>query len=248
MKNSYEGMPGSYTNTLSTSMQHGLRSGAAWIASAPQTVQEEFLEGLTPTTLLALPFLFEFWALPHQLPPEGLWRTWVIMGGRGAGKTRAGSEWVRSELEGSTPLAPGRSARMALVAETIDQAREVMIFGDSGIMACSPPDRRPDWEASRKRLVWPNGATAQVFSAHDPESLRGPQFDAAWSDELAKWKKAGETWDMLQFGLRLGRMPRQVVTTTPRHTPILKDILNNDSTVVTHAPTHDGCVFLSSGA
>ncbi len=201
------------------------------------TDQELFLDALDPGTLLTLPFLFEFWALPHQMPPEGLWRTWIIMGGRGAGKTRAGAEWVRKEIEGATPLAAGRSKRMALIAETLDQAREVMIFGDSGIIGCSPPDRRPVWESTRKRLVWPNGATAQVFSAHDPEALRGPQFDSAWSDELAKWKKARETWDMLQFGLRLGSLPRQVVTTTPRSTPVLKEILQNDSTVVTHAPT-----------
>ncbi|WP_425050375.1 phage tail protein [Psychromarinibacter sp. S121] len=132
---------------------------------------------------MALPYLFEFWALPHQLPPEGDWRTWVIMGGRGAGKTRAGAEWVRSEVEGALPLDAGRSARVALVGETIDQVREVMVFGDSGILACSPPDRRPEWQATRRRLVWPNGAVAQVFSAHEPEGLRGPQFDAAWVDE-----------------------------------------------------------------
>ncbi|TCP42338.1 phage terminase large subunit-like protein [Rhodovulum marinum] len=126
---------------------------------------------------------------------------------------------------------------MALVGETVDQAREVMIFGESGLMACSPPDRRPRWEATRHRLVWPNGAVAQVFSAHDPESLRGPQFDAAWADELAKWKKAEETWDMLQFGLRLGPSPRQCITTTPRNVAILRSILSNPMTVVSHAPT-----------
>ncbi|WP_243645058.1 DNA-packaging protein [Rhodovulum euryhalinum] len=186
---------------------------------------------------MALPFLFEFWALPHQLPPDGDWRAWVILGGRGAGKTRAGAEWVRSEVEGPRPLDPGRSRRVALVGETVDQVREVMVFGDSGLMSCSPPDRRPRWEASRRRLVWPNGAVAQVFSAHDPEGLRGPQFDAAWADELAKWKKAEETWDMLQFGLRLGPSPRQCITTTPRNVGVLRSILANPTTAVTHAPT-----------
>ena len=195
---------------------------------------------------MALPWLFEFWALPHQLPPGGDWKTWVIMGGRGAGKTRAGAEWVRSEVEGARPLDPGRSRRVALVGETIEQVREVMVFGDSGILACSPPDRKPAWEATRRRLVWPNGAVAQVFSAHDPESLRGPQFDAAWVDELAKWKKAPETWDMLQFGLRLGASPRQVVTTTPRNVGILRDILRNPSTVVTHAPTEANRAHLAA--
>ncbi|SIO10716.1 Large terminase phage packaging protein [Rhodovulum sp. ES.010] len=187
--------------------------------------------------MLALPFLFEFWAMPHQLPPEYDWRAWVVMGGRGAGKTRAGAEWVRSEVEGPRPLDPGRSRRVALVGETLDQVREVMVFGDSGLLACSPPDRRPRWEATRHRLIWPNGAIAQTFSAHDPERLRGPQFDAAWADELAKWKKAEQTWDMLQFGLRLGPSPRQCITTTPRNLGILRSILANPTTVVTHAQT-----------
>uniref|UniRef100_UPI00289B23AC DNA-packaging protein n=1 Tax=Paracoccus sp. TaxID=267 RepID=UPI00289B23AC len=186
-----------------------------------------------------------FWALPHQLPPEGDWKSWVIMGGRGAGKTRAGSEWVRRQVEGTTPDAPGRARRVALVAETFDQGRDVMVFGDSGILACSPADRRPVWEASKRRLVWSNGAVAQVFSAHEPEALRGPQFDAAWVDELAKWKKADDTWDMLQFALRLGDHPQQVVTTTPRNVGVLKAILKNASTVVTHAPTEANRAYLA---
>lgn len=197
--------------------------------------------------MLALPFIFEFWALEHQLPPDGGWRTWVIMGGRGAGKTRAGAEWVRAQVEGGRPLDEGRCKRLALVGETIDQVREVMIFGESGILACSPPDRRPEWQATRKRLVWPNGAIAQAFSAHDPEGLRGPQFDGAWVDELAKWKKARETWDMLQFGLRLGDDPRVCVTTTPRNVGVLKDILAASSTVVTSAPTEANAAYLAEG-
>ncbi len=195
---------------------------------------------------MALPWLFEFWAMPHQLPPEGAWKTWVIMGGRGAGKTRAGAEWVRAEVEGAKPLDAGRSRKVALIGETIEQVREVMVFGESGILACSPNDRKPVWEATRKRLLWPNGATAQVFSAHDPEALRGPQFDAAWVDELAKWKKAEETWDMLQFALRLGTHPQQVVTTTPRSVGALKSILNNPSTVMTHAPTEANRAYLAA--
>ncbi len=180
------------------------------------------------------------------MPPEGDWRTWVIMGGRGAGKTRAGAEWVRVQVEGSLPRDPGVMKRIALVGETIEQVREVMVFGESGILACSPPDRRPEWQATRKRLVWPNGATAQVFSAHEPEALRGPQFDGAWVDELAKWKKGQETWDMLQFCLRLGDQPRAVVTTTPRNVGVLKTILANSSTVTTHAPTEANRAYLAA--
>jgi len=195
--------------------------------------------------LLALPWLFEFWAMPHQLPPEGHWRSWVCMGGRGAGKTRAGAEWVRAQVEGAGPGDPGRARRVALVGETFDQVREVMVFGDSGILACCPPDRKPVWEATRRRLVWPNGAVASCFSAHEPEALRGPQFDAAWADELAKWKKAGEVWDMLQFALRLGEHPRCVVTTTPRAQPTLKALLKSPSTVLTQAPTQANRAWLA---
>ncbi|MDF0600946.1 terminase family protein [Psychromarinibacter sp. C21-152] len=226
-------------------MPHALKSGAAWLASAPPETAEEFLAELSEGTLLALPYLFEFWALPHQLPPEGDWRSWVILGGRGAGKTRAGAEWVRAQVEGALPLDKGRARRVALVGETLDQVREVMIFGDSGILACSPPDRRPEWQATRRRLVWPNGAVAQAFSAHDPDSLRGPQFDAAWVDELAKWKRAEEAWDMLQFALRLGAQPQQVVTTTPRNVGVLKTLLQVGSTVTTHAPTEANRAFLA---
>lgn len=223
-----------------------MRSGADWLVSATPADVDAFLKGLSDNALAALPWMFDFWALPHQLPPEGAWKTWVIMGGRGAGKTRAGSEWVRSEVEGAAPGDAGRSRRVALVGETIDQVREVMIFGDSGILACSPPDRRPQWEATRRRLVWPNGAVAQVFSAFDPASLRGPQFDAAWVDELAKWPKADEAWEQLQFALRLGDNPRQVVTTTPQNVTVLKSILKNPSTVITHAPTDANRAYLAA--
>lgn len=223
-----------------------MKSGAGWLASATPELIDEFLGGLSDQTLAALPWLFEFWALPHQLPPEGAWKTWVVMGGRGAGKTRAGAEWVRAEVEGARPTDPGRARRVALVGETLDQVREVMIFGESGIIACCPPDRKPEWQAGRRRLEWPNGAVAEVFSAHEPDSLRGPQFDAAWVDELAKWKKGQETWDMLQFALRLGEHPRQVVTTTPQNVAVLKAVMRNPSTVLTHAPTEANRAYLAA--
>lgn len=231
--------------TSSTWQGRGLISGANWISCAPAAVQTQFLSDLGEGELIALPFLFEFWAMPHQLPPQGDWRAWVVLGGRGAGKTRAGAEWVRARVEGAKPLDAGACKRIALVGETVDQVREVMIFGDSGILACSPPDRRPEWQAGRKRLVWPNGAVATVHSAHDPESLRGPQFDGAWVDELAKWKKGQETWDQLQFALRLGDDPRVCVTTTPRNVEVLKKVLAAPSTVQTHAPTEANAANLA---
>ncbi len=184
MKTEFSSLRSVSPTPLSTSTSYDLSLGARLIASAPLWMQEKFLKDLTDEEIRGLPYLFEFWALPHQLPPKGNWKTWVVMGGRGAGKTRAGAEWVRSQVEGSKSGDPGKAKRVALVGETYDQARDVMVFGESGLLACSPADRRPRWLAEKRTLVWPNGAEAKVFSAHDYEALRGPQFDAAWVDEL----------------------------------------------------------------
>ncbi len=229
----------------STLEKRDLRSGSALLASATPEQEKAFLEGLDDNALAALPWIFEFWALPHQLPPEGDWTTWVVLGGRGAGKTRAGAEWVRSMVEGATPEAPGRARRVALVGETYDQALAVMVKGESGILACSPPDRVPRWVAGERLLIWPNGAEARLYSANDPEALRGPQFDLAWSDELAKWPNAQDTWDMLQFGLRLGKHPQQIVTTTPRNVDVLKALLARTDVAHSHAPTEANRAYLA---
>lgn len=222
-----------------------MRWGAAWISSETRLVQELFLDDLEDEDIRALPFIWEFWAHEHQLAPEGDWRNWIILGGRGSGKTRAGAEWVRSQVEGSRPYDKGKAERVALVAETYDQARDVMVFGESGILACSPPDRRPEWQATRRRLVWPNGAEAKCYSANDTEGLRGPQFDAAWADELAKWP-GNEAWSNLQFALRLGDDPRAVVTTTPRNVQLLRDLLDDAASVKTQAPTEANRAYLAS--
>ncbi|MGM0583588.1 MAG: DNA-packaging protein [Pseudomonadota bacterium] len=222
----------------SISTPQGGRSWASLLASRTEAEREAVLGRLSGGAVRAFRWLWELWATPgHQLPPPGDWRTWLIMGGRGAGKTRAGAEWIRGQVEGATPLSAGPRGRIALVAETLDQAREVMVAGPSGLMACAPPDRRPVYQATRRRLEWPNGAEARLFSALDPEALRGPQFDGAWADELAKWRKGPEAWDMLQLGLRLGERPRQVVTTTPRRNPLLRRIMEAEGTVVRSAPT-----------
>jgi phage terminase large subunit-like protein len=240
--------PEKHRESSSISTPQGPKSVRDLLSGLPEGELEAFLDALSPNALGSLPWLFEHWAIEgHQLPPAGDWSTWVILGGRGAGKTRAGSEWIRAQIEGGKPSDPGNCSRVALLAETIDQAREVMVFGESGILNCTPPDRRPEWQAARKRLVWPNGAVAQLFSASDPESLRGPQFDCAWSDELAKWRRGQDAWDMLQFGLRLGRHPRQLVTTTPRNSPLLQAILEDPRTVVTRAPTAANRMHLAEG-
>jgi phage terminase large subunit-like protein len=178
----------------------------------------------------------------HQYPPlltEGgePWTTWLALGGRGAGKTRAGAEFVRSLVQGLAPYATRPHGRIALVGETLHDVREVMIEGVSGLLRVHPRTERPIWVSSRRRLEWPNGAIGYAFSADDPESLRGPQFEAAWADELAKWRHADATFDMLQFGLRLGERPRQVITTTPRPTALIKRLMADPSTVVTRAGT-----------
>ncbi|MCL6652255.1 DNA-packaging protein [Agrobacterium rubi] len=177
-----------------------------------------------------------------QQQPDGDWRNWLLIGGRGSGKTRAGAEWVHLVAS----MGDRSDLRIALVAETLGDAREVMIDGVSGICRVAR-FRRPDFEASRRRLVWPNGAMAQIFSSEDPESLRGPQFHFAWSDELAKWRYAQETWDMLQFGLRLGDNPRQLITTTPRPIPLLKTLMADPASRVVRIRTHDNADNLSPG-
>lgn len=179
------------------------------------------------------------------MAPDGDWRTWVPLAGRGWGKTKTGSEWIREQVEGPTPLSAGKRSRIALIAETAADARDVMIKGDSGILASSPPDYRPTYIANRRALVWPNGVEALLFSACDPDQLRGPQFDAAWCDELAKWRYAEYAWDMLQMGLRLGDNPQALVTTTPRPIQVLKDILADPDTVWTQSATKENAANLA---
>ncbi len=177
-----------------------------------------------------------FQARDDQLPPAGDWTTWLMLGGRGAGKTRAGAEWVRGLALGLPPFADARVGRIALVGETLGDVRAVMVEGVSGLVGLEGGGR-PRWNATKRQLCWANGAVAQAFSSEDPESLRGPQFHAAWCDELAKWKHVEDTWDMLQFGLRLGTRPRQMVSTTPRPIPLLKRLLAEAGTRVTKAAT-----------
>lgn len=223
---------------------------AALSCSIDRGTLDEFLAGLSAAELSFLHHDFELWARDDQLPPCGnrgaqTWTTWLMLGGRGAGKTRAGAEWVRALVHDD---APGPSAaRIALVGETFADARAVMVEGVSGLLAVHPPDTKPVFEPSKRQLTWANGAVAQLFSAEDPESLRGPQFSAAWCDELGKWRRPGETWDMLQFGLRLGERPRQVVTTTPRPTKLIKALLADPRTVVSRVATEANAANLAPG-
>jgi len=173
---------------------------------------------------------------------------WLVTGGRGAGKTRLGAEWVNAVVRGLPPFAPPgrRQNRLALVGETLADVRDVMIEGPSGIVGVSRP-WRPRYEPSRRRLLWENGAVATVFSSEDPESLRGHQFDAAWCDEAGKWRNAEACFDMLQFGLRLGERPRQLVTTTPRPTRLIKRLLADPAVLVTRMRTAENAANLAAG-
>lgn len=224
-------------------------SEAMKIAMLPESERIRVLSSLTREEAKALNWDWKFWGRPAQMEPEGSWwNTWLVMAGRGFGKTRLGSEWVRSLICGRTPMAAGRVSRIALVAETAADGRDVMVQGRAGILATHPPDFRPRYVKSDRALYWPNGAIALLFSAEDPEQLRGPEHEAAWCDELAKWRYARDTWDMLQFGLRIGDNPRQLVTTTPRPIPLLRHLLSEEgkSVVVTRGRTFDNAANLAS--
>lgn len=212
-------------------------------SSAAGALKQDLAE-LPEEQLVEILSFWPLWARPDQLPPatteDGTpWRVWLVMGGRGAGKTRAGAEWVRAKALGLAPLGTVAARRIALVGETINDVRRVMVEGISGLLSVHAAHQRPRFEPSKGQLVWPSGAIAQMFSAEDPDGLRGPQFDAAWCDEVAKWRHPQKTWDMLQFALRLGSQPQMVATTTPRPIPLLKKLLSDAGTVVTRAATAD---------
>jgi predicted phage terminase large subunit-like protein len=220
-------------------------SPAQLLASLPDNERDAKLATLSTEVRAQLRWHWPFWARPNQIAPEGDWLTWLILAGRGFGKTRSGAEWIRSLACGSSPLAAGSHHRFAIIAETAADARDVLVEGDSGLLAVHPKDFRPLYEPSKRRITWPNGAVATLYNATEPDQLRGPQHDAAWCDELAKWQYARETWDQLQFGLRLGDDPRQAITTTPRPIPLLREVMADPRTVTTRGSTMDNAANLA---
>lgn len=194
--------------------------------------QAAFMAALTEPEADVLRYDWSFWGRPKQIEPPGKWHFWLVLAGRGFGKTRSGAEWVQAQAES------GACGRIALVAETAADARDVMVKGESGILAIAPPWFRPRYEPSNRSLHWPNGAIATTYSADEPDQLRGPQHDGAWGDELAKWRYA-DAWDQLCFGLRLGSNPRAIVTTTPRPTKIIKDLIADPLCHVTKGATYE---------
>ncbi|MEP0392322.1 MAG: terminase family protein [Erythrobacter sp.] len=216
-----------------------------WLAHEGTSVRERIVKSLNQEERNEWRFHWGLQARKSQLAPLGEWRSWLILAGRGFGKTRAGAEWVRMIAENNC------EARIALVSSSLTEARSVMVEGESGLLACCPPERRPMFEASLRRVRFPNGAQAQLFSAAEPESLRGPQFSHAWCDEIGKWPlshdRATRAWDNLLLGLRLGNDPRIAVTTTPRAVPIVQRLLKMEepkNVVITRGSTYDNAANL----
>lgn len=223
-------------------MQQGLMRAMKVDADLIRALSDEerrsLMASLSPRQQNQWRYHWQAWARDSQLPPAGTWRVWLMMAGRGFGKTRSGAEWIR-QLACAMP-----GARLALVAATYHEGRAVMIDGDSGLRAISPVGYRPRWNSSLRRLIWKNGSQAFLYSAEEPETLRGPQHHAAWCDELAKWPHADDTWMNLNMGLRLGDTPRIMVTTTPRPIRLVKELLEADGTVVTRGTTQENAAFL----
>lgn len=221
-----------------------MTSLAARIATLSEADRLAVFADMSAEELAAIEYAWRFWARPDQLAPPGDWRTWLILAGRGWGKTKTGAEWVRAEVES------GRRRQLAIIGPTADAVRRVQVEGPSGIMATSPPDFRPSYEPSTRRIVWPNGAIAYTFSAEEPDRLRGPNLDGAWGDEITSWASPADVWDMLQMALRLpgpkGDAPQVCVTTTPKPLPILKAILAAPSTVITRGRTLDNAANLDT--
>lgn len=198
-------------------------------ARSPVDVKK-LLGELTDGEAAALEFDWNFWARPNQLPPEGDWTTWLLLGGRGSGKTRAGAECVRCWVKDY--------ALVNLIGPTADDARDVMIEGESGLLNICPNSERPEYLPSRRRLNWPNGAVSLIFTADEPDRLRGKQHMKFWADELCAWRHA-EAWDQAQLGLRLGANPQGVVTTTPKPSKLLLKLMKQPDTVVSRATTYE---------
>jgi predicted phage terminase large subunit-like protein len=213
------------------------------LADLPDEVRGRVLDGLDGEGAVLMAQDWRWLARPEQLAPTGDWSTWMVMAGRGFGKTRAGAEWVRSIAERD-----GR-ARIALVAATLAEARSVMVEGASGLLAIAPWWCRPAFAPALRKLMWPSGAVATLHGAAEPESLRGPQFSHGWADEIAKWPAGEAAWDNLMMGVRLGERPQVVVTTTPRPVPLVRRLLARAGRelVVTRGRTADNAANLAEG-
>jgi predicted phage terminase large subunit-like protein len=205
----------------------------------PRNERYKIIQELTFDQAYTILHDWRMWARPAQLPPEGDWRTWMVLAGRGFGKTWTGANFVTEEVKA------GRARRVCIIAPTAADCRDVIVEGESGFLAISSPSFMPQYEPSKRRLTWPNGAIATLFSADVPSRLRGPQHDLAWVDEIVAARFIDEAWDMMQFGLRLGDHPRAIVTTTPKPLKIIKNLLADPTCVVTRGTTYDNIANLA---
>jgi phage terminase large subunit-like protein len=205
-----------------------------WILSRQEAADRaRVLDSLSATDRRALAEDWESQALTGQIAPGGEWRTWLLMAGRGFGKTRAGAEWVLEKARSNA------KARIALIGASLDEVAKVMVEGESGLLASARLHEHLRWRPTTGKLRFPSGALAIAYSGASPARLRGPQHHFAWADELAKWAKPKEAWDNMQLGLRLGERPQAVVTTTPGPTPLLRRILDHSETRKTGGRTFD---------
>jgi phage terminase large subunit-like protein len=200
------------------------------LTSLPPDERAEWIQSLTEEQASAALHDWRLWARPDQIIEPGDWRVWMIIAGRGYGKTRAGAEWTREQAR-HYPL-------VNIIGATADDARDIMIEGESGILNICPGSERPQYLVSKRRLEWPNGAQTLIFTADEPERLRGKQHMKLWADEVGAWRYP-ESFDQAMFGLRLGDNPQVVVTTTPRPTPLIRDLLKRSGTVVRRGTTYD---------
>ena len=200
----------------------------------------QLLRGLNPAEIRALSYEWRFWARAAQLPPKGDWRVWLLMAGRGFGKTRTGAEWVRA-LATSQPR-----CEIGLIGATFDDVRHVMVDGPSGIVTISPPEEGARYYPSRHQILWPNGTKARLFAADRPSQLRGPEFHFIWADEIAKWRYR-EAWDNAMMALRKGVSPRVLATTTPRPLPWLSALAQAQDTVLVTGKSQDNAANLAQG-
>lgn len=205
-------------------------SSAEDFRALPIEERRRRLDVLSDEELAVVAYDWAFWRRPNQTIPDGDWTTWLILAGRGYGKSRTGAETVREWARGSDLV--------NLIGATADDARDIMIEGESGILACCPNGERPAYHASKRQLLWPNGSKSLIFTADEPERLRGKQHQKLWCDELASWRYP-EAWDQARLGLRLGARPQAVVTTTPKPTKIVKELLADSTTHVTRGTTYE---------
>jgi phage terminase large subunit-like protein len=213
-------------------MSSSLPSIVDRISQLPKPERDALVRSLSPEKAIALRYDWQSWARPNQLPPPGSWSYWMVKAGRGFGKTRTGSETLRQKIKDGVKQAN-------IIVRTVGDIEKVLVRSSGGVLKVCPPDERPTWISNKRLFLWPNGATTFVFTAEEPDSLRGPECEFLWADELASWRYGQETWDNAMMGLRLGRSPQAIITTTPRPTKLVRELIADPDTVLTAGTTYE---------